>query len=137
MNDNLTECVGAAESGKPDAFIVTPIRPDRLGELYADGLVDDAQFRAGRKWHATYSGLWSGFWSDTGAPRTLQFWNELQHMDKVIGPVGASLFRDVLDKGYSIEMASAMRREGRRLGAKGWRRVFCACLTKLADATSH
>lgn len=129
----VTKTADLHDSAKPtnNAFETANIRPDRLGELFADGLIGETQYHAGRKWQARYISSEG----DPRAPRTLQFREELQRIDKIVGPTGVSLLCDVLDTGYSIEMAAIMR--GDKRGAEGWREVLCAYLTKLADATSH
>ena len=122
------------------AFQITNIRPDRLGELFADGLIDDAQLRAGRKWQACSIGWWHFFHSN--AERSLELFSDLKRMDKLIGPIGAALFRAVLDMGQSLEMATSTgSRKGKKPPSreqKLWRqRVFFRGLTKLAATTAH
>ncbi|MFZ3353131.1 MAG: hypothetical protein WA268_19950 [Xanthobacteraceae bacterium] len=120
-----------------DGWFMKPMsRNDPLGEMRVNGVIDRRQFQAGREWQACYVSLESSFWTgDEKAAR--QQLKELKRMTSAVGSVGASLFRDVLDKGNSIKMAAAMRGEAKGCGPKGWHSVFCACLSKLAAATAH
>ena len=140
IND-MARCAEAEDRSADEtrrAFVVMPIRPDRLGEMYAAGLIDQAQLRAGREWQACHTGLEHVLWrhDSKGAPVAIRLLKQLRRMDSAVGETGALLFRDVLARGYSVPMAAMMRGDCRKRDQRGWRDVLCACLSELGSAST-
>jgi hypothetical protein len=127
--------------------VLRSIRDDQLAGMYSRSQIDDAQYRAGRKWQQLYE------LSEIGAVRAIDPSKEavdgggmlepltdkqidafkaMGECNRVLGEGGGSLVRDVLGRGWSIGMAAQLREyySEREISYVGHR--FRICLESMA-----
>jgi hypothetical protein len=108
-----------------------PIGGDPLGQMLANGLIDEAQFRAGRRWQANYQRMESC----DGADRQAAV-REFRRMNAAVSCIGPAVFRDVLGVGLSIRDVAKKHGDNYSRGRQGWQQIFGICIRRLAEASA-
>jgi hypothetical protein len=109
-----------------------PIRDDPLGEMHANGLIDDAQFQQGRRWQASY--LLTESWDRAVRAAAT---HELRRMNAAVACIAPVVFRDVLGIGLSIRDVAKKHGDDYGRGRQGWGQIFGICIRRLAEASAR
>lgn len=127
--------------------VLRSIRDDPLAGMLSRSQIDEAQFRAGRKWQehrenseiggaraidTTREAVDGGRFKEPDVDRLSLALKELKAADKALGAYGASLVHDVLGRRLSISAVAAMRMMPRQREIDYLGMRFRECLESLA-----